>query len=633
MTRLGMDTLVLPAADLGEPNPLPAFREPADDREVRCDDTVPPEDRGRLGRACGTRILPWPVQDGYDDRPVPREFRALVLENECLRAVVLPALGGRLWSLVDRRDGRELLARNPVVRYANVALCNAWVAGGIEWNCGRLGHHWLTSSPVFAGLVRGPDDAPVLRLWEFDRLNRVVWQVDLHLPAESLFLFACVRLVNLNDVEIPAYWWTNMAVPEGPDLRTLVPADRVLRHDAKGVLGLTSLPRPDGFDVTRATGHDAAWEGFFHIDGARPFVAVTDGSGRGFVETSTRRLRGRKMFAWGAGPSGRWWQRRLGDEAFAYYEVQAGLARTQLETVVMPARADWAWTEAFGPLDLDAAVTHGADWNAAWRHAAGRLDAALPEHEVEARHGAFEAMLDRPPESVLCPGSGWGALAAREPGSDCLPPGTPFPESTLGPDQAPWMALLESGRLPAREPAERPVVPMVRPEWAPRLAALGARWDALLQLGILKFENGDAAGARAAWDASVALDPSAWALRNLAQLDLKAGRPGEAADRLARAWELAPEFVRPALARERLEALLAAERPAEALAFADALPEAIRDRDRIRLLTARAALGAGDPARAKALVDGLAATDLREGESAVEDLRAALAHEPARRVE
>ena len=106
MTRLGMETLVLPAADLGSPNPLPAFRESADDREVRCDGTVPAEDRARLGRACGTRILPWPVQDGYDDRPVPRGFRALILENERLRAVVLPALGGRRWSLVDRRDGR-----------------------------------------------------------------------------------------------------------------------------------------------------------------------------------------------------------------------------------------------------------------------------------------------------------------------------------------------------------------------------------------------------------------------------------------------------------------------------------------------------------------------------------------------
>jgi len=640
MTRLRVEDTAMMASDLGEPNPLPAFRESADDREVRCDETVPAEDRNRLGKACGTRILPYPVWDGYDDRLEPRTFRTVVLENSRLRAVVLPALGGRLWSLVDLENGRELLARNPVVRYANVALCNAWVAGGIEWNCGRLGHHWLTSSPVFAGVVRGSRSEPALRLWEYDRLNRAVWQVDLHLPDGSPFLFACIRIVNLNDAAIPAYWWTNMAVPESPDIRTLVPADRVLAHDAQGRLGLHPLPAPDGFDSTRATAHPHAWEGFFHLGDVRPFVAAADGSGRGLVETSTRRLRGRKMFAWGMDPSGRWWQRRLGDGAFAYYEIQAGLARTQLECVPMPGRDRWAWTEAFGPFSGDPALTHGADWSAAWRHALDRLDAALPAAELETRHAGYEAMLDRAPEAIVSAGSGWGALDAKmadvghgvsasaETPRASSPEGTPFPECTLGPDQAPWLELLETGRLPARDPAAIPAAPMVRPEWAARLSAHAPRWDALLQLGILEIENGNPAGARAAWDASTALEPSAWGYRNLARLELAEHRPAAAAALLERAWSLAPEAIRPSLARERLEALLAAGRGPEALAFAEGLPPPLRNRDRIRLLTARAALAAGDAAKARALMEGMTAVDLREGESALDDLRAALAARP-----
>jgi hypothetical protein len=137
------------------------------------------------------------------------------------------------------------------------------------------------------------------------------------------------------------------------------------------------------------------------------------------------------------------------------------------------------------------------------------------------------------------------------------------------------------------------------------------------------MERGDPAGARAAWEASVALVPSAWALRNLAQLELRERRP--AAELLARAWDLAPEPILPALARERLEALLAANLPAEAVRFSDLLPAAIRGRDRIKLLTARAALAAGDAARARAIAATIAATDLREGESALDDLRTALA--------
>jgi len=636
MTKLAMETLVLPSADLGVPNLLPAFREPADDREVKCEESVPAEDRARLGKACGTRVLPYPVLDGYDDRPVPRPFAALVLDNGRLRATVLPALGGRLWSLVDLKDGRELLARNPVVRYANVALCNAWVAGGIEWNSGRLGHHWLTSSPVFAGVIGGPGNQPGIRLWEFDRVNRVVWQMDLRLPDESDFLFACIRISNLNDAEVPAYWWTNMAVPEAPDVRVLVPAGRVLCHRAREAMGLHPLPAPDGFDATRAAAHPHAWEGYFHLEEGRPFVAAVDARGGGFVETSTRALRGRKMFAWGNDRSGRWWQRRLGDGAFSYSEIQAGLARTQIETVAMPPLAAWHWTEAFGRLDADPAVTHGADWGAAWRHAAGRLEARLPEAEVESRHAEYARALDAAPEAILFPGSGWGALdammaaakhgvsaSAETPTAASAAGGTPFPPSTLGEEQEPWLALLETGRLPARKPEDAPVAPMVRVEWEPALAAHPPRWDALLQLGILKMERGDPAGARAAWEASVALVPSAWALRNLAQLELRERRP--AAELLARAWDLAPEPILPALARERLEALLAANLPAEAVRFSDLLPAAIRGRDRIKLLTARAALAAGDAARARAIAATIAATDLREGESALDDLRTALA--------
>src|SRR5680860_317377 len=39
-------------------------------------------------------------------------LQALVLENEFLRAVVLPELGGKLWQLTGRRTGREFLWHN-----------------------------------------------------------------------------------------------------------------------------------------------------------------------------------------------------------------------------------------------------------------------------------------------------------------------------------------------------------------------------------------------------------------------------------------------------------------------------------------------------------------------------------------
>jgi hypothetical protein len=60
-------------------------------------------------------------------------FRALVLENRYLRAVLLPELGGKIWSLVDKRADREILWHNPRVppRPAVYGACyDDWFCGG-----------------------------------------------------------------------------------------------------------------------------------------------------------------------------------------------------------------------------------------------------------------------------------------------------------------------------------------------------------------------------------------------------------------------------------------------------------------------------------------------------------------------
>lgn len=51
-------------------------------------------------------------------RTEPRTIRSLVLENATLRAVVLPDLGGRLWSILDKRTGIEILPTNAQPRAA-----------------------------------------------------------------------------------------------------------------------------------------------------------------------------------------------------------------------------------------------------------------------------------------------------------------------------------------------------------------------------------------------------------------------------------------------------------------------------------------------------------------------------------
>ena len=161
---------------------------------------VPADIATRARQGTPPTLLPYLAQDDYGRRLEPRPHRVAVLESDALRATVALDLGGRLLSLFDRRADRELLYVNPVVQPANLALRNAWFSGGVEWNIGTRGHSPTTMDTLHAAAVEGPDGEPMLRLWEWERLRGVVFQVDLWMPPSSAVLLAHIRIRNLNDI-------------------------------------------------------------------------------------------------------------------------------------------------------------------------------------------------------------------------------------------------------------------------------------------------------------------------------------------------------------------------------------------------------------------------------------------------
>ena len=77
-----------------------------------------------------------------------------------------PAVGAR-----RPPAGTSLVHTPPAIQFANLALRNAWFAGGIEFNIGTRGHSPTTCSPLHAALLPGPDGTEVLRMWEYERLR------------------------------------------------------------------------------------------------------------------------------------------------------------------------------------------------------------------------------------------------------------------------------------------------------------------------------------------------------------------------------------------------------------------------------------------------------------------------------
>jgi len=626
MTELREESYEIPAAPLGEENPLPDFRGERDDSNVTLADNVPEEDRTYMGWRTAFRVLPHRMQDGYTRRKTPRAFRAIVLENEWLRAVFLPDVGGKLASLVHKPTNRELLDRNPVFQPSNLALRDAWTSGGIEWNAGQLGHHYLTCSPVFAARVEGPRGVPVLRIYEWDRVKCFPWQIDFFLPPTSSYLFSRVRIVNPHDHELAMYWWTNVAVPEAEDVRVLAPAETALHNAPEGIAMMT-LPQVDGRDVTYSTNNPKACEFFFRVPSQqRKWVTALDKDGLGLIQTSTDRLRGRKMFCWGMSTGGRRWQEFLAVPGQAYIEIQAGLARTQLESLPMPARAEWTWTEAFGLIEVAPHRIHSANWCEACLAVDAALETVLPRASLEDRHGELAAVTVRAPDELLARGSGWAALERlrieKQRAEDRIPAELVFDSNSLVPDQQPWLALLNDGALPDRRPEEGPGHYMVQQPWRDMLeegldAGRGDHWLSWLHLGVMRLEARDTEGAVEAFERSHSRTPNCWALRNLAVIDRRAGHPDRAKARLLEAWSGGPAM--PQLAVECVNALVEAGSPEELERFLEGLPESVRAVERIRVMCAKVALDQGRWQDVTGFFDYEFAT-MREGETTLADL-------------
>ncbi len=651
-TTVRRTVLTLPAAPVGPPNPLPALR-PLDemhaiDEHARRE--LPREMARQIGYEPLRTLLPVRVLDGYGRERTPTGLDAIVIENERLRATVLPGLGGRIHSLHHKPTGRELLYSNPVFQPADFALNGAWFSGGIEWNIGATGHTTLSCAPLHAALVPAPDGSTMVRLWEWERLRDLPFQVDLWLPADSDFLHVGVRIRNPHERPAPVYWWSNIAVDEHETTRVLAPADEAWHFGYERSLRRVPVPQWQGADRTYPLRNEYPADYFYEVPAeSRKWIASLDAAGQGLVQTSTDVLRGRKLFVWGAGRGGRRWQRWLTEPGTAgYAEIQAGLARTQLEHVPLDGGREFSWLESYGPLAAGPAAVHGDDWGAARAEVETRLAEALPRAEVAAAYAAWRPYADAEPVESLATGSGWGALEVLRAGYKL--PGTPFDESTLGEEQAPWRELLKTGVFPEPRRVSPPGPSLVAPHWRDMLETAPAEPLTEYHLGVAQWHAGDLAQAVRSWERGLALAPSRWPLlRCLAVADEEGGNAVRAAERYAEAFDdLCHErrddgeswtAATAALGREAVAALLAADRApegqasegraAQARAVWDRLSPAVRQRGRFRLIEAQLLLAEGRTDEARAVFDaGFEVADLREGAEILEEVWSALTDEP-----
>ncbi|MFA9403633.1 MAG: DUF5107 domain-containing protein [Anaerolineales bacterium] len=630
MSELRIQSLRMPAADLGPDNPLPPLFPRNPPFKLEHDSGYPEDMLGNMSIGHLALVLPYTLQDQYSRELEPKEFQVAVLENEILRATFLLEYGGRLWSLFHKPHGIELLKSNPVFQLANLGIRNAWFSGGIEWNIGTIGHSPFTCSPVFAAHVKGGDGTPILRLYEWERFRKVPYQIDAYLPDGSPVLFVRVRISNPNDEDVPMYWWTNIAVPETPSTRVIVPAKSAYCLGCgSGGLDRISVPVHMDTDITYPSQVSNATDFFFQISKKEtPWIAALNAEGHGLVHLSTHHLFGRKAWTWGDGPGGKNWQRFLSPPGDGYTEIQAGLTRTQLEHLPMPSGADWSWLEAFGLMEADPSIVHGQHWSKANKHVTNEMAKLISFGDLEEELHQGRMFLDAPPVEILQQGSGWGALEQMRRTYTDEPPlcseGLSFSKSSLTDQQYPWIELLENGHLPEGDHQSPRTGFIVGDRWRNRLELAvqdqdSENWSAWYHLGIMYYHEGNLEGASGAWNRSLETRWTPWAARNLGVLAWVEGQLDYAANLFSQAHHAAPSLY--PLIIEYGTCLIAAQRGREWLDLLDTLDSSLSQMGRVRFLEAQAALSMGDLQSVGTFFDeNTTVADIREGDHSLSDL-------------
>jgi tetratricopeptide (TPR) repeat protein len=278
-------------------------------------------------------IYPYPYIDKLTDNRVNVSYKALVLENEFTKIVVLPEFGGRIYIAEDKTNGYDFYYHNHVIKPALIGMNGAWLSGGIEWN---FPHHHQPGSflPVNYKLVSHPDGSKTIWVGEYEKRHQMKWTVGMTLYPGKSYLQVDLRTYNVTPVEHSSLFWVNTSVHVNEEYQAIFPEDvNLVTYHTKDKFTTwpVSYDYYDGNDFSK--GYDISWwkntmapTSFFVYHSDFDFIAGVDHKhNKGTVEVADHYLNpGKKMWNWGNNPIGRLWDKLLTDSDGPYIELMMG---------------------------------------------------------------------------------------------------------------------------------------------------------------------------------------------------------------------------------------------------------------------------------------------------------------------
>lgn len=310
------ETVVLPTYGTGQPEKNPMFLEK------------------RVYQGSSGVVYPNPVIEKILDEKTGRAYKAVFLENEYLKIMLLPELGGRVHMAWDKVRERHFVYYNQVIKPALVGLTGPWISGGIEFNWPQH-HRPSTFEAVDCTIRENADGSKTVWMNEVELMFRTKGLVEFTLYPGKAYLEIKGHLYNRTALPQTFLWWANPAVKVNDHYQSVFPPDvhAVFDHGKRDV---SDFPIAKGvyYKVDYAPGTDISR--YKNIPVPTSYMAMHSDydfiggyehdTGAGVLHVANHHISpGKKQWTWGNGDFGKAWDRNLTDEDGPYIEIMTGV--------------------------------------------------------------------------------------------------------------------------------------------------------------------------------------------------------------------------------------------------------------------------------------------------------------------
>jgi tetratricopeptide (TPR) repeat protein len=314
--RVWEESMVIPTYKPYKPEPNPIFYET------------------RITQGAKGNIYPMALTDRLSNERTEEAYKAVHLENEYIRLTVLPEIGGKIYSAVDKTNNYNFIYKNNVIKPALIGLCGPWVSGGIEFNWPQH-HRPTTFMEIDHTVEENEDGSKTVWLGEVEPLYRTKGMVGVTIHPGKAYIEAKVRLYNPTPFPQSFLWWANLAVHVNENYKPVFPPDidYVTFHAKTEVADFpvikdrfAGIEYGCGTDITEYNNIPAPTS-FFIFNSNYNFMGGYDTSrNAGVVHVADNNISaGKKIFTWGVGEFGQRWCQNLTDSDGPYIEIMTGV--------------------------------------------------------------------------------------------------------------------------------------------------------------------------------------------------------------------------------------------------------------------------------------------------------------------